>query len=82
MNTIIIQLDDGTDINAAYSYLKKLYPKSKITKQTNQAHKEALELFAKMRTEVIKSDNFMTDDEINAEIQAARTERKTRNNKT
>jgi len=32
MNSIIINFDDSTDINAAYNNLKKLYPKNKIAK--------------------------------------------------
>ena len=36
----------------------------------------AVALFEKMRADIIKSGEFMTDDEINAEIQASRAERK------
>ena len=32
MNSIIINFDNGADINTAYNQLKKLYPKNKIAK--------------------------------------------------
>jgi len=32
MNSIIINFDNGADINTAYKQLKKLYPKNKIAK--------------------------------------------------
>ena len=32
MNSIIMNFDDSADVNAAYTQLKKLYPKSKIAK--------------------------------------------------
>ena len=32
LNSIIINFDDNSDINAAYNNLKKLYPKNKIAK--------------------------------------------------
>jgi len=45
MNSIIINFDNAADVNAAYTRLKKQYPKSKITKKVdpfwseeNQAH--------------------------------------------
>jgi hypothetical protein len=35
MNSIILNFDDNTDINAVYSQLKKLYPKIEIIKSDN-----------------------------------------------
>jgi len=32
LNSIIINFDDNSDINAAYNNIKKLYPKNKIAK--------------------------------------------------
>jgi hypothetical protein len=37
-----------------------------------------IRLFNKMRDDVVKDGDYLTDDEINAEIKAARTERKAR----
>jgi len=36
MNSLIMNFDDSTDINAAYIELKKLYPKVEIIKQKHQ----------------------------------------------
>ena len=32
MNTIVMNFDDSIDINVAYNQLRKIYPKSRITK--------------------------------------------------
>jgi len=61
-NTMGISLADG--INALLSQAIEM--------------EEFKKLFNKMRNNVVNSDDFLTEEEINAEINAARMDRKTR----
>lgn len=44
MNTITMNFDDGEDMDAVYTQLKKQYPKVKMTKNDNQAIRAMEEL--------------------------------------
>ena len=59
---------------------KKDNEKVQFNKIASDESEDALNLFEQMRAEVVESDDFMTDEEINAEIQAARAERKRNRN--
>jgi len=80
MNSIIINFDDSSDVNAAYSQLKKLYPKNKIIKKTwieeNRRKKElqeAMEIEFK-NLGINSEEEFM--DWINEVIKETRRERR------
>ena len=61
MNSIIINFDNGADINTAYKQLKKLYPKNKIAK-TDINIDEILEdeYLLALAEERLKNDNGVT----------------------
>ena len=80
MNTITINFENGADINAAYSQIKKLYPKNKITKNSKEDEaRVTMELQESMEGELKKlgigsEEEFI--DWINGVIKETRRERR------
>ena len=66
MNSIIMNFDEGVDINAVYNHLKKIYPKSTIVKKVEneelKARKELQEAMEKQFIELgINSEEEFID---------------------